>query len=162
MYNKFLIFILLLLITILAIFSINMEDDYNIEDEIDEAIDEDLEQDNVYDESLKPVQYNPNMRNFISESFGVRKKDEIRNIWNNTEVLLQQARRKGNINRHRGTRVHRQAYRLNRYNNRRLNWVKRGALRNLDDIAQDYQRNRDKISNGLKTIALEVDPNSTL
>mgnify|MGYP001316577315 CR=1 FL=1 len=71
MYNKFLIFILLLLITILAIFSINMEDDYNIEDEIDEAIDEDLEQDNVYDESLKPVQYNPNMRNFISESFGI-------------------------------------------------------------------------------------------
>lgn len=161
MYNKFLIFILLLLITILAIFSINIDDDYNMEDEISGVIDEEVEEDNI---SLKPVQYNSNMRNFNLESFTnkVREKDNIRTIWSNTDVLLQQAKQKANWNRHRGTNVHRKAHRLNKYNNRRLKRVKKGVLSNLDDIAQDYQRNRDNVSNGLRTIAIEVDPDSTL
>ena len=164
MYNKFLIFILLLLITILAIFSINMEDDYNIEDEIDETIDKELEQDNIYDELLKPVQYNSNMRNLNLESFTnkVRLKDQIRTIWGNTQTELDQARNRGNANRHRGTMEHRRAHKLNKLNNRYIKKVKGGAVNKLNDIAQDYERNRNKVSSGLRTIALEVDPDSTL
>ena len=176
MYYKFLVFLLPLLLTILAIYSINIDESYSYTD-----IDPDTYLDDIIEsETLYPVQKNSNMRNlhenFVSCSLDddytpdfyetttqqmdanpyIRTKDRIRNEWNNTNYYTGQARNNAAHNRNFFHTIRQRLANDKRSIGGAMNKLQENGINKFMDNSTKMQKTRNKIVGDLDVMDDEL------